>query len=555
MIDLATIITAICARAGISAGNIDVTELSTIFVEGYNIGRLTDGSNAIKPLRLCGLFDIIERDRKIYFKVRGGAPVATITAAQLGARQSGEAIIPAVTTLKAQDFELPRQVRFNYISKTRDYERSEQLSPARFGTPGVNDATVECAVVLTDDRAAQLAEISFREAWASRVSHEISVDQSLTALEPGDVLLIPVDGRQYRVRIVHIDDSQMTRRKLYLSRDDDGSYVSTAIATIPKREAPVIVLPGEAEAAFLDLPALNDAHDEAGFYGAAHRVDTAQSWVGATLFRSIDAGASHQNIAGLAAEATFGSVVTAPSTGNVYTWDDTQSYVIELENGALVSRTNLALDAGANCAAVGVHGRWHLFQFGTVTALGGGQYRLSHLLLGRRGTEHLLSTVVPGDRFVLVSGSGVYRLPLQNSEIGASRLYRTASAGQNFDDVVDVPFTGAGQALECFSPVAVDGSRDGSSNLTITWIRRDRLSITLPDGVAVPNSEVSQAYEVDIMNGASVVRTISGITSPTTSYSAANQTTDFGSPQASITVRVYQLSAVVGRGTKAEAIV
>lgn len=51
---------------------------------------------------------------------------------------------------------------------------------------------------------------------------------------------------------------------------------------------------------------------------------------------------------------------------------------------------------------------------------------------------------------------------------------------------------------------------------------------------------------------ASVVRTL---TSSTTSviYTAADQTTDFGAPVPEVTVRVYQLSAIVGRGTPAEA--
>lgn len=49
------------------------------------------------------------------------------------------------------------------------------------------------------------------------------------------------------------------------------------------------------------------------------------------------------------------------------------------------------------------------------------------------------------------------------------------------------------------------------------------------------------------MNGANTVRTIAA-TTPTASYSAAQQVADFGSAQSSVSVRVYQLSASVGRG-------
>ncbi|MCY1309815.1 hypothetical protein D9M70_599440 [compost metagenome] len=62
-----------------------------------------------------------------------------------------------------------------------------------------------------------------------------------------------------------------------------------------------------------------------------------------------------------------------------------------------------------------------------------------------------------------------------------------------------------------------------------------------------PVGEASEAYEIDVMSGSTVKRTIS-VTSPSFSYSAANQTTDFGSPQASITFRIFQMSQTVGRG-------
>jgi hypothetical protein len=56
------------------------------------------------------------------------------------------------------------------------------------------------------------------------------------------------------------------------------------------------------------------------------------------------------------------------------------------------------------------------------------------------------------------------------------------------------------------------------------------------------------------MNGAIVVRTFP-TTTPIASYSAAQQVADFGSAQSSVSVRVYQLSASVGRGWPGSAII
>ncbi len=64
----------------------------------------------------------------------------------------------------------------------------------------------------------------------------------------------------------------------------------------------------------------------------------------------------------------------------------------------------------------------------------------------------------------------------------------------------------------------------------------------------IPLSEEAERYEVEIMQGVTLKRTIIGLTTPTTIYTAAQQVTDFGSAQSSVLVNVYQLSAAVGRG-------
>jgi hypothetical protein len=64
----------------------------------------------------------------------------------------------------------------------------------------------------------------------------------------------------------------------------------------------------------------------------------------------------------------------------------------------------------------------------------------------------------------------------------------------------------------------------------------------------VPLGEASERYEVEVLSGGSVVRTIA-TTAPSVTYTAAEQAADFGAAQAAITVRVTQLSEAVGRGT------
>jgi hypothetical protein len=73
------------------------------------------------------------------------------------------------------------------------------------------------------------------------------------------------------------------------------------------------------------------------------------------------------------------------------------------------------------------------------------------------------------------------------------------------------------------------------------------------DGLDEAFSESSLAFEVDIMNGMSVVRTLATSVESVT-YTAAQQVTDFGSTQSSVTVRVYQMG-LYGRGYVTQATV
>jgi hypothetical protein len=66
----------------------------------------------------------------------------------------------------------------------------------------------------------------------------------------------------------------------------------------------------------------------------------------------------------------------------------------------------------------------------------------------------------------------------------------------------------------------------------------------------VPLAEDSEAYEVEIRDGGAVKRTLS-TTTTSALYTAAQQTADWGAtlgPGQSIAIRIYQLSALIGRG-------
>ena len=69
----------------------------------------------------------------------------------------------------------------------------------------------------------------------------------------------------------------------------------------------------------------------------------------------------------------------------------------------------------------------------------------------------------------------------------------------------------------------------------------------------MPLAEEREAYEVEIVDGATVLRTLAA-TSPSATYTAAQQLADWGAllgPGDTLAVRIFQLSALVGRGAPA----
>jgi hypothetical protein len=555
-VSIASIISDICARCGLAEDEIDVSDLTERAVNGYAVTRPAPGRGIIEPLREVGFFDQVESDGQLRYPARGGAIALTLIDDDLGAHFSEEDQPPLVTTAKAQDVELPRRLRLQYIAESRDYDTGDAPSPSRITSDSVNEIDIQVPISISDDQALQSAEVLWADAWGSRWSHTIALDVSFLALDPCDVIAIPVDGRIYRARIVSIEDAAGFLRRMSLVRDDDGRYTSTAVADPPQRPRLTVIAYSMTALLLLDLPPLRDEDDNAGIYAVAYPRDPARTWSGAVIHRSIDGGLSYSQAGSVVTAGIVGQLAEALPPGLSTTWDYENVIEVDLIAGSLESRTEEAVLNGANAAAIGAHGRWEIVQFLTATQVSATRWQLSGLLRGRRATEHNVDSSAAGDYFVMLSAGGVVRLPLQTSEIGSARVYRAVTFGTSAAEATSQSFTGQGEALRPFSPVHIKGTYS-VGDLLIEWTRRGRLGQELRSGADIPLSEESEAYEVDIIapgvSPETALRTLETNTTAVT-YTAAEQAADGFTSGDPIFVRVYQISATVGRGTPGDTI-
>lgn len=291
---------------------------------------------------------------------------------------------------------------------------------------------------------------------------------------------------------------------------------------------------------------LRDTDDDPGFYVAVGSSDT--KWPGCTLFQSKDNGATYQQIAAITTAATMGRVlnVLGDFKGGLIP-DEINTLKVKMTRGSLSSVPFASFVNGAQAAIIGDE----IVYFRSAVLNADGTYTVSGFLRGMRGSEYAIANHAIGERFILVDMS-LQRIAGVTADLHVPRLYKAVTSGGSLATTPPKSFTNDGAGLKPYAPVLVGGGRDAAGNLTITWTRRTRISGEWRPFADAPIGEASEAYEVDILNGPTVVRTLSS-TTPTFAYAAADQVTDFGSAQSSVALVVYQISQVIGRGYPASA--
>lgn len=554
--NLREVVEGLCARAGLSAGQYDASLLSSsTIVYGLPITAIGSTRAALEVLMSVFQFEMTVSD-KIYFRPRGGASVATIPYLDLGATQGEEQTDP-FPLHQANDLEIAAQFALTYINFNDAYENDTQYSDRLITASPVSLNSNSVQIVMTPSAAKAVVDVMAFDQAASIASATINVLGTYCALEPTDpVTVTDAGGNLIRCRIVRKTDSFPL---LSLELVTENVSVLTSSGVTSEDYDPIISVQGDVDTVMelMDIPILRDDDNDAGFYVATRGAST--PYPGAIVFRSVDGGVEYTRVVEVGESAVLGECTT---TLGDYTgprlFDRKNSVTVDLgADGVLESttRNSLLSSAAVNAMLIGDE----IVQFLTAELVSAGVYTLKGLLRGCRGTEWARTGHASSERCVLLRTAGLRRIVPNNSQLGIPLKYKGVTANRAMSTASAVDFTDSAIGLKPFSPTDARGARDGSNNLTITWQRRSRMGVrtigTL--GIDIPLGEASESYEVDVYVGSplAVVRTISGLTSPSASYSAADQITDGHVPGEPVYLKVYQLSASVGRGYALEATV
>jgi hypothetical protein len=137
-----------------------------------------------------------------------------------------------------------------------------------------------------------------------------------------------------------------------------------------------------------------------------------------------------------------------------------------------------------------------IIRYGRADQIGPHDFRLSRLLRGCFGSEDAISNHPSGVQVVLLDATRLNAIDAVPSPIGA--IIEIDAIGIGDAVPVSRSLAVAGLAIVPRRPVHGSIVRQGNGDLSLRWIRRDRLSHPWSDGVDIPNSEPVYAFDVDL---------------------------------------------------------
>ena len=546
-VSLAALVRHLCLRAGLPGTRIDVTGLWGA-VEGYVIGALESPRASISTLARHFGFDAAETEGVIRFVMRGRASVAILAIDNLVASREGEAL----ELTRGQETELPQALKWQVARADEDYDAA-LVEARRITVDTTRIASESFPMAIPPEEVERRCRRALMEAWIGRESATFRLPPSCLALDPADVIRLAHDGREVEFRLVSVADAEA--RGIEAVRQDRAAY---DLPPGDPRAASLTraVVFGAPEALLLDLPQLFENQPAHRPLIAAHAVP----WPGEmAVFRSPSTD-GFELLATFGARARIGTLISDFYAGPTSRFDLGNALVVDLLTGTLESVTDLALFGGANALAIeSAPSVWEIVQAGVAELLAPGRYRLTRLLRGQRGTEAAIGNPAPAGARVVVLDASLAPLPIAEADLGLPWNWRIGPASRPVSDETYVAqsFTPTGRGLVPFAPVHVEQPWRAARNpgdLILRWTRRSRALVADTwEQVEVPLAEDSESYDIQIIDGALVKRTLTSITTSVL-YTAAQQTADWGTPLGpgqTLAIRIYQLSNRLGRGTPA----
>ena len=528
---LGEVVRDLCSRAGVSETE---TSALTGAVSGYIVDAPASARGALEPLMAAFDFAAVEREgRVVFFHGDAGDPF-DVGIADLTAASAGDAF-----ALRGDSATAPIEARVRFLDPGRDYLLAGVSARRRDSAEGGVE-TIEAPLVLEVEAAETLAQLVLADRRAGAETLRIEVGPAHLALEPGD--RVTLSGGADVFEITRIEDAEARRLDLRRARAGAAAQLGLAEPNAPPSPASA---PTPAFSV-LDLPPLPGAEEDERPLAAVF----AAPWLGA---HNLYAGATLTRRATLAQPSVVGELLWALWPGPVDRWDDGNIIRIKLYGGGLASATADAVLGGANVFAIESNGEWEIVQARNCVLVAPNEYELSGFLRGRLGSAHAMRAPHPVGSRAIKLDAALARVDIGAHEWAEALAFSAPPAGGLATDAraalanVILPHA----ALRPWAPAHVRATRAAGNDVEISWVRCARSGGDAWGAGEPPLGAPSEGYVLEVLDGVVVKRAVATSASSYL-YTAAAQTADFGSPPASLRLRVGQVDGAGATGLKTE---
>nr|WP_255648323.1 phage tail protein [Neorhizobium xiangyangii] len=534
---LAEAIGAILTDHGIE--NFDTSEV-TGDLTGYVQAEVTSARSLLTPLLDVFRVDVVEDAGRLRFRSRGATSLEPRLVDVL-ADMEGE---PLWSETRGHDSDFAAEVVLGSYNPALDYEQASVRSRrARTGSQRV--LAYDLPAVLAEETALAAAEAAVRDLRVSRRSLTLAISPTEIDLQPGDPISLP--GVAGTFLINRIDDGSVRRI--------EARQHAVLAPPAPTGETGVPGNGGPASNAFapivhfMDLPRFSAGGGESFARAAVF----CRPWQRILLSSSVTSE-GYALRTSLDRPARTGRLTSPLTKGVSGRFNRGTAIELDLFFGGLSSATHAAVLAGENRLAIrAANGAWEVLGFAEAEEIAPDRWRLSILLRGLAGTEDAMMAGAATGAPIVLLDEAVVALGLTVEERGRNLNWVAEGTSASGGRIGPFAFAGGTRAETPLSPVHLRGLRrpDGWH---LSWTRRSRIEADDWDAADIPLDEPEERYRLEILDGAEAKRTVD-LAEPRHVYTEAQELTDFGAPQPSLTIRVRQLGRAVPLGLPAIATV
>lgn len=505
------------------------TEVPPPLIGGYQVTAPGTAREALQPLleatgmRLAGRADGISLARSA---LRAAAEIE-----EDGLAETGQ---PLLSRRRPDPGETTGRLVLGFTDRERDY-----LAGSVTALRGEGNVEAVSSVLALDIGGARVAAETVLAGRSGALDTlEFSLPPSMAAVEIGDTVTI-AGLSESRFEIAEIRNG-LTRKVTARSVPALAKVVTSA--TRPKAGTPGLVkaLPVVHTA---HLPPLPGEPERSRLVLAGH----AEPWPGVV---SIEDEATGATIAELTRRAFIGDTLAPLGVGPEGVWDLGGALEVRLYGGHLADVGDGGALAGLRRVAVETDaGDWEVIGFAEAELTGAATYRLTRLLRGQEGTGPMIDSVSAGNRVIVLDERPAV-LAVPPEWLGSTVDLRVYGGSSDLTGAVQTVALDTAPMLP-LPPCHLRGRRDVGGDVALSWLRRSRADADGWTQANAPLEHAPEAYVVTIRDGVETVRTIEAA-SPAVTYTAAEQTADFGALPEAFSFTVAQVSPVLGAGLTAE---